>query len=65
MSKLKDKLQIIRLIALGEIVRNNQKTGFYAVFFSIEHPKMDLKRNPKVCKWADYMAQCLSLKVSP
>jgi hypothetical protein len=29
--------QIIRPVLLGEMVRNNQKTGFYAVFRCEEH----------------------------
>jgi hypothetical protein len=62
--------QIIMPIHLDDMVRNNQKTGFYVVFFFLilgpfGHPQMDSKRYPMACKWARAMAQCLSLKISP
>jgi hypothetical protein len=47
MSELKNKppYKIIRVFHLGEVVRNNQKTGFYAVLFFIMgpfgHPQMN------------------------
>jgi hypothetical protein len=70
MSKLKRKApnQIIRPIHLREMVRNNQKTFFCFVFFSLGsfgHPQMDPKRYQKAHKWAGGMAQCLSLNISP
>jgi hypothetical protein len=55
MFKLKNKPpnQIIRPILLGEMVRDDQKTGFYAVFLILGpfgHPQMDPKRYSKVRK---------------
>jgi hypothetical protein len=52
---------------LREIIQNNQKTDFYAVVFhfaAIWAPLDRTKRYPKAQKWAEHMAECLSLKIN-
>jgi hypothetical protein len=45
---------------------NNQKiVYFYGLLREFGHPQMDPKMYSKAGKWKGYMAQCLSLKISP
>jgi hypothetical protein len=67
--KKKNPNQVIRPILIREMVQNNQKTGIFAVFFSIlrtfRHPKINQKQYPNKPKWARFMAQYQNFKNEP